>query len=174
MKFQRVIINPVFRRILGNKLSTKLLSKVNEKISSESYIAHSVRIFQSINNISIGEGSVISYNCEFHAWGNIHIGKNVIISPQTILLTGSHDIQTQEYGSLIKPIFIDDYAWIAYRAIVLPGVKIGKGAVVGAGSIVTKNVEPWSIVAGNPAKTIKSRGIKDLTYVPASWYLLKM
>ena len=60
-----------------------------------------------------------------------------------------------------KPIVIDDNAWVASRAIILPGVVIGKAAVVGAGAVVTKDVEPWTVVGGNPAKFIKKRELKN-------------
>jgi len=66
--------------------------------------------------------------------------------------------------SIHKPVVIEDYAWVATRAMILPGVTIGQGAVVAAGSVVTKDVEPKSIVAGNPARCIRERkGIQRYT-----------
>ena len=67
------------------------------------------------------------------------------------------------------PIVIDDYAWIATNSIILPGVTIGKGAVVGAGSVVTKSVPPYQVVAGNPARIVKERTLKELSHVTVNW-----
>ena len=75
------------------------------------------------------------------------------------LLTGSHDIGSVHFDLVTKPISVGDAAWIATGAIILPGVTIGEGAVVAAGAVVTKDVEPWTVVGGNPAKFIKKRVI---------------
>lgn len=88
------------------------------------------------------------------------IGKNVCIGEDVRLITGSHDVTSPHFNLVTRPITINDNVWIATGAIVLPGVTIGEGAVVGAGSVVTKDVEPWSVVAGNPAKFIKKRELK--------------
>ena len=170
MNIRKFILHPICRRIAGDAISRYFFSKLTKSISNLAIIRHNACLIH-IENITIQAGSVIGYHCELHAWGEIHVGHNVTISPETVILTGSHNLSTEQYGSLIKPVFIEDYVWIGYRALVLPGVRIGKGAVVGAGSIVTKDVEPYSIVAGNPAKHIKWRGVRELNYVPASWYM---
>ena len=82
------------------------------------------------------------------------IGKNVCIGEDVRLITGSHDVTSPHFNLVTRPITINDNVWIATGAIVLPGVTIGEGAVVAAGAVVTKDVEPWSVVAGNPAKFI--------------------
>lgn len=146
----------------------RVIGHFGADIASTARIAYNARL-SGLENISIGQGSIISYRCELAAWGRIEIGKNVIISPYSTVLTGSHDVQTEEYGNVVKSVLVEDYVWIAYRCIILPGVKIGYGAVVGAGSVVTKDVEPWSIVAGNPARHVKWRPERTLTYVPVSW-----
>ena len=88
------------------------------------------------------------------------IGKNVCIGEDVRLITGSHDVTSPHFNLVTRPITINDNVWIATGAIVLPGVTIGEGAVVGAGSVVTKDVEPWTVVGGNPAKFIKKRELK--------------
>ncbi len=100
---------------------------------------------------------------------SITIGNDVIISDGCILLTGSHDVMDPDFSHIKKPIVIGDHAWIGTGAIILPGVTIGCGAVVGAGSVVTKSVPSYSVVAGNPAKIIREGRIKDLRYTPALW-----
>jgi acetyltransferase-like isoleucine patch superfamily enzyme len=170
MKVPDILLHPLMRRCLGQNISSQLLHVANPKISPRCVVRHNVRIFQ-LHNVTIEQGSIVDFSCDLQAWGKIHIGKNVIISPYSVILTGSHNVQTEEYGNLIKPVFIDDYAWIAYRSIILPGVHIGKGAIVGAGSVVTKDVEAFSVVAGNPARHIKWRGVRDLNYIPAAYYI---
>lgn len=163
-----VAMNPLVRRALGPRRSIQAIHRVAPGISPGSRIAHNARLHNP-RNIAIGEGSVIGYRCELAAWGRIVIGNNVILSSHSALLTGSHDVQDEEYGTVIKPVTLEDYVWVAYRCIVLPGVTMGYGSIAGAGSVVTKDVEPWSIVACNPARHLKWRPQRDLTYIPATW-----
>lgn len=74
-----------------------------------------------------------------------------------------HKVEAPDFGCESAPVIIEDYAWVSCRTVVLPGVRIGKGAVVAAGAVVTKNVEPYAIVAGVPAKPIGARP-RDLRY----------
>ena len=108
-------------------------------------------------NLKIGEHSVVDRDCVLDARGEITIGNNVNLAPEVMILTASHDPDDENFGGITKAVTIEDYAWIATRSLVLPGVTIGRGAFVGAGSVVTKNVEPGTIVAGNPAKPIRKR-----------------
>lgn len=111
-------------------------------------------------NVSIGESSSIGSGAWVYALDKIVIGKNVCVGEDVRLITGSHDIISQHFDLVTKPITIKDNVWVATGAVVLPGVTICEGAVVGAGSVVTKDVEPWTVVAGNPAKFIKKRVLK--------------
>ncbi len=76
------------------------------------------------------------------------------------MLSGSHQLESQYFDLITKPITIKDNVWIATDAIILPGVTIGEGAVVAAGAVVSKDVEPWTVVGGNPARFIKKRVLK--------------
>ncbi len=87
----------------------------------------------------------------------IEIGNNVDIAWDAILLTAQHDIDDPNYQGIGQPIIIHDHACLTTRCIILPGVEIGEGAVVAAGAVVTKNVKPYTVVAGVPARKIKSR-----------------
>ena len=128
-------------------------------IHTQASIARNCRIDYPWN-VSIGEMSSIGSGAWVYALDKIMIGKNVCIGEDVRLITGSHDVTSPHFNLVTRPITINDNVWIATGAIVLPGVTIGEGAVVGAGSVVTKDVEPWSVVAGNPAKFIKKRELK--------------
>lgn len=114
-------------------------------------------------NISLGNNSGIGINAFLGS--NTYIGNNVMMGPECIIYTSNHafnrtDIPMYKQGfSRPEPVYIDDDVWIGGRVIILSGIKIGKGAVIGAGSVVTKDVPEYAIVAGNPAKVIKYRGI---------------
>jgi acetyltransferase-like isoleucine patch superfamily enzyme len=107
--------------------------------------------------ISIGAHSVIDRDCTLDGRGGITIGENVNLAPEVMILTASHDPDSDDFGGIEKAVVIEDYVWVATRAMILPGVRIGRGAVVGAGSVVTKDVAAGTIVAGNPAKVIRER-----------------
>lgn len=119
--------------------------------------------FDCARGISIGDNSVINSRCRLDTRGNITIGKNVSISQEVIILTADHDINSPDFSGRNKAVVINDYVWIGTRAMILPGINIGKGAVVAAGAIVTKNVEPFTLVAGVPAKFVKRRQ-EDVNY----------
>jgi acetyltransferase-like isoleucine patch superfamily enzyme len=97
------------------------------------------------------------------------IGKNVCINDGVQLLTASHDVNDPQWKYVKAQIIIDDYAWIAIDAIILPGTHIGKGAVVGAGAIVNRDIAPGDIVAGNPAKPIGKKRCDELNYDPCEF-----
>lgn len=113
--------------------------------------------FDSKSNFSIGENSVINQKCRLDNRGGITIGNNVSISSEVCVLTADHNLQSRDFSGRNRPVSIDDYVFIGTRAMILPGVTLGKGSAVGAGAVVTKNVEPFTIVAGVPAKPIGSR-----------------
>ncbi|NVJ85998.1 MAG: acyltransferase [Algoriphagus sp.] len=113
--------------------------------------------FYCAKGFEMGDSSVINANCILDSRGGLKIGNNVSISEQTILLTADHDMNSEFFDGRQEPIFIEDYVWIGTRATVLPGVNIGKGAVVAAGAVVNKSIDAFQVVAGVPAKFIKSR-----------------
>ena len=118
-----------------------------------------------IEKLVIGAYSFIG-KAELALHDKIVIESNVCISDGAKLLSGSHNINDPVWRLIRKPIFIDDYVWIATNAIILPGVSIGKGAVIGAGAVVSKDVEPFSIMVGNPAKPLSKKREKTCNYNP--------
>ena len=113
--------------------------------------------------LQIGEYSHINRGCTIDARAGITIGNNVSISHQVSLITGGHDHNSRRFDYIGKPIIIEDYVWIGIGATILQGVHIGKGAVVCAGAVVTKDVNDYAIVGGIPAKKIGERR-HDLDY----------
>lgn len=91
----------------------------------------------------------------------ICIGEKTCIGKDVYLLTGSHDVSSPYFRLITKPINIGSCCWLTTGVTVLPGVSIGDGCVVSANSTLAKDVDPWTIVGGNPAKFIKKRMIKD-------------
>jgi putative colanic acid biosynthesis acetyltransferase WcaF len=148
-KWRRLVVS-VFARICGG----------GANIYNDASIARNCRIDYPWN-ISIGELSSIGSGAWVYALDKIAIGKNVCVGEAVRLITGSHDIVSPHFDLVTRPITICDNVWIATGAVVLPGVTIGEGAVVAAGAVVTKDVEPWTVVGGNPAKFIKKRELKD-------------
>ncbi|MGA7931977.1 MAG: DapH/DapD/GlmU-related protein [Kovacikia sp.] len=120
--------------------------------------------FLNGRKVYLGERNVINFNCLFDGRKySIQTGADVSIGPEAAILTLGHDPQSAEFADQGGDVIIGDRVWIAYRAIILPGVTLGEGAVVGAGSVVTQDVAPYTIVAGNPARFIKPRS-PDLKY----------
>ena len=120
--------------------------------------------FLNGRKVFFGDRNVINFGCLFDGRHyQIKTGSDVSIGPEATILTLGHDPQSPDFSDKGGDVIIGDHVWIAYRAIILPGVTIGDGAIIGAGSVVTKDVEPYTIVAGNPAKFIKHRN-PDLNY----------
>lgn len=114
--------------------------------------------FLNGRKIFLGDHNVINFGCLLDGRKYaITTGSNVSIGPEASVLTLGHDPRSPDFSDLGGPVLIKDYVWVGYRAIVLPGISLGTGAVVGAGAVVTRNVDPWTIVAGNPAKPIGQR-----------------
>lgn len=114
-------------------------------------------------SLAIGDDCHINRGCLLDARGYLEIGNNVSISYGVKLMTGSHDSSDSRFPGKYLPIRIGDNAWIGVNATVLQNVKIGEGAVVAAGAVVTKDVAPYTIVGGVPAKVIGERN-KDIDY----------
>ena len=115
------------------------------------------------NNFTIGNNSVINRQCYIDAREEIKIGNNVNISNQCYIQTAQHDLRSSDFKYVPGPVHIHDHVWIGARAIILPGVTIGEGAVIGAGAIVNKDIPPYSIAVGVPAKVVGERP-QNLTY----------
>jgi len=144
-----------FRMLLMRFFGAKLNIKGNGYVS-----VHPRSIITCPWNFEAGNLTSIGNQAWIYALDKIVIGEKTCIGEQVKLLTGYHDISTWNFAFRTKPITIGSCVWIATGATVLPGVTIGDGAVVAAGAVVTKDVEPWTVVGGNPAKVIKRRELR--------------
>lgn len=122
-------------------------------------ILPSCRVWQPWK-LTMGEYSCLSEAVDCYSVDEVIIGDQVTISQGVKLCTAGHDITSRIMELSTRPIVVHSSAWIAAWSIVLPGATLGEGAVVGAGSVVTKDVAPWTVVGGNPAKFIKNRELK--------------
>src|SRR3954452_16763401 len=113
------------------------------------------------NRVHVGDRSGIGIRCQLH--GPVMIGADVMMGPEVLVYALGHAFADTTRPMILqgfiepRPVVIEDDVWIGARAIILPSVRIGRGSVVGAGSVVTKDVPPYSVVGGNPARVIKSR-----------------
>ena len=120
---------------------------------------HETAFISGLENITIGEYSWIGDHCRFHAGkAGLHIGSRVAIAHEVMIITNNHNYQTNyipfDNRAVSRPIYIGDNVWIGTRVIILPGVKIEEGAIIGAGSVITKSIPKCAIVAGNPARIV--------------------
>lgn len=141
------------------------------KIGSGSTI-HTKARFYHPSNITIGRDSIIGEGAVLDGRAPLHIGDHVDMATEVMIYNSQHDLESDDFHAVSEPVKIEDYVFIGPRAIILPGVTIGKGAVVAAGAVVTKDVNPFEIVGGVPAKVIGERKNKEPNYRlgRAAWF----
>lgn len=134
---------------------------------SEKVAIYGQNEFRNPAGLTIGEGSSIGHRCILDARKNLTIGRNVTLGTEVMIWSLHHDYNDKHFRAVGKPVVIADYVWLGSRCIVLPGVTVGSGAVVAAGAVVTKDVLPFHVVGGIPAKTISRRKKQAYDYFPA-------
>jgi acetyltransferase-like isoleucine patch superfamily enzyme len=126
-------------------------------------------------NVTVGSGSVIGFDAILDGRRGITIGRHVNLSSRVAIWTLQHDHRDPRFGDTGGPVVVGDRAWISYQATILPGVSIGEGAIVAAGAVVTKDVAPFTIVAGVPAQPVAQRSPRELHYEltahSAPWFI---
>ena len=149
----------------GNRIINKLPSRhirrwfyqiLGAKFGKNCFPCRRVEILLP-KGLELGDGVAVGWFAELDARGGIKVGHDTNISSHVKLITGSHDIDDPDYTADFLPIHIGHHVWIGTGAMVLQGVKIGDGAVVAAGAVVTKDVEPWTVAGGIPARKIGTR-----------------
>ena len=181
-------------RKIYKRLETIFWELANSKLILVGYIPfhHIRRLFYRFYGIKIGSGSTIHTRAKFYYPPKIIIGRDTIvgegavldgrdqliignhvdIASEVMIYNAQHDINDENFKAITAPVTIEDYVFIGPRAIILPGVKIGKGAVVGAGAVVTKDIADFAIVGGVPAQVIGERNNKNPNYKlgRAAWF----
>jgi putative colanic acid biosynthesis acetyltransferase WcaF len=114
-------------------------------------------------NLEIGDWSAIGDHAFIYNLGRVTIGQKTTISQRAHLCAGTHDYKDPSLPLLTPPIAIGNQAWVCADAFVGSGVSVGEGAVVGARAVVTRNVEAWAVVVGNPARKVKERELMETT-----------
>lgn len=153
----------LFRLLPGTQLRylrNALLRMFGAQIPLGSLVYPSCRIWGPWNLV-VGKNSCIGPNTQIYNRAKVVIGDNAVVSQGSFLCTASHDITDPCHSVIMRPIVICNRVWIAADAFIGMGVTIGEGAVVGARAAVFKDVEPWTVVGGNPAKFIKKRVIRQ-------------
>ena len=159
---KRTVQFPILIRIL---LRRRRLIRRGASIGELSVIGDVV-LNGKLANLKIGNDCAIGDGTHLALHDRITLGEKVIINDDCVFLTGSHDINDPSWRLVTGPITVGDLAWIAAKAMILPGVSIGRAAVVGAGAVVTKDVLPYQVVAGNPARVVAERTCREFSYSP--------
>ncbi|WCE29335.1 sugar O-acetyltransferase [Vibrio sp. SCSIO 43137] len=146
-----------FNHEADSKKRAELLKQTGAQVPDSSYIAPPLEMSYACH-LSLGENSYINSGALILDNGKVTIGNHVMIGPRVQIYTAAHSLDAGERiagDEVAKPVTIEDKVWIGGGAIILPGITVAEGAIVGAGSVVTKDVKPYDRVAGNPAKSIK-------------------
>lgn len=159
----------LFRNVFINKIPSRHFRKIIDillgaRIGMKSFLFRRTEMYFP-KGIFIGDYTTIGWFSLLDARGGLYIGNKVVISSYVKIITGSHDTKSSDFQAVFKPVIVEDYVWIGTGAIILQGVKIEYGSVVAAGSVVTKDVPPFTIVAGVPAQTVGYRN-RNLSYEP--------
>lgn len=155
------IINHTIYRIGNWNWRVRLLRWFGADIGGYYAIYRSIEVYDPAN-LKTGYRTLIGPRVDVYNKAQVTLGDNVTISQDAYLCTATHDITSSTMELVTKPIVVKDGAWVAARAIVLPGVTIGEGAVVGAGAVVAKDVPPWTVVVGNPARVVGKRVLRSI------------
>ena len=152
-------VNSLVFPLLSNRNRSRILRLFGARVGKLCRIYRSVR-FYAPWNLVFGENVCIGPRVNIYNKDQVAIGNQVVISQDVFLCTASHDLSSPVMSLLTKPIRIGSESWIAAKATILPNVEVGEGAVVGACAVVAKDVPPWSVVVGNPARVVGHRELK--------------
>jgi len=146
---------------MGYAVRRMLVARIAQSVGKDVVVKHNAHIGAGIGLV-VGDRSQLGHNCRIG--NNVTIGADVLMGPDVVIMTSAHAFEDRAtpinlQGALpIRGVDIGDDVWIGTRVIIMPGVTIGRGAVVGAGAVVTKDVPPFAVVAGSPAKIVRYRG----------------
>ncbi|TCI71255.1 MULTISPECIES: DapH/DapD/GlmU-related protein [unclassified Exiguobacterium] len=154
------------KKLLPNFIKNKIKYYQLKKKAPEIVLSEGIYL-EYVKNIKMDGYSFLGRGGYFHGGGGLHIKTGVCIGPKVTILTENHNYDSDDLKEvpfddvmIKKPVLIEENVWIGYGSIILPGVSIGEGSVIAAGSVVTKDVPPCAVVGGNPARVIKHRNEK--------------
>ncbi len=163
LDFELMVLNLISSTVPLHSVRRLAFRLAGVKIGKNSFVHMGTRFYLPIG-ITIGSGTIIGDRCFLDGRAKLTIGNHVDIASQVLIYNSEHDVNSEGFDPIEEPVEIEDYVFIGPRAIILPGVKIGRGAVVAAGAVVTGNVKEFEIVGGVPAKVIGERKNKDAHY----------
>ncbi len=171
--FSKVTTGSERWHIIQDRLSMKPSVGINSKKRALFYYKTLLKCGESLyvhphvaiyfpQNVELGDNVYFNRGVFITARENVKIGSNVLIGPYTVINSGNHSYKDpskliRSQGHKAFPIIIENDVWVGAQSTILPGVTIGEGAIVAAGAVVTKNVEPYTLVAGVPARVVKRR-----------------
>lgn len=146
-------------------MRTRYLSRHCAKVGKNLILYEGIKIHGAAG-LTVGNNVSMNDEVWINASGGVEIGNNVLIGPKTVIHSANHryedpHVPIRFQGHIHKKVVIEDDVWIGGGVIILPGVRIGRGSIVGAGSVVTKDVAPYTVVVGVPARRIKERRLKN-------------
>ncbi|KKQ90147.1 MAG: acetyltransferase (isoleucine patch superfamily) [Candidatus Curtissbacteria bacterium GW2011_GWC2_38_9] len=163
LDFELMILALITVLIPFHSIRNLFLRLAGVKIGKHSFIHMGVRFYYP-HGVRIGQGTVVGDHAFLDGRAPLKIGNHVDIASQVLIYNSEHDINSEDFEPIYGEVEIEDYVFIGPRATILPGVKIGKGAIVAAGAVVTKDIPEFAIVVGVPAQVIGERKNKNPHY----------
>jgi maltose O-acetyltransferase len=154
--------NRLLTHIPSNNLRVGYLRRLGMQAGPHTYLFGGSEVLAP-HKLRIAGNCHVGRFCQVDARGGIDIGRNVVIASHCLLISADHDLDDPGFPGRLAPIAIGDRVWIASRSVVTKGVTLGEGAVVAAGAVVTRDVDPWTVVGGVPAAPIGDRN-REQTY----------
>ena len=163
LDIELMVLNVICALVPLHSIRNFFLRLAGVRIGRHSFIHMGVRFYYP-HGVRIGQGTVIGDHCFLDGRAPLKIGSHVDIASQVLIYNSEHDINSEGFDPVYGEVEIEDYVFIGPRATILPGVKIGKGAIVAAGAVVIKDVAEFAIVGGVPAQVIGERKNKNPHY----------
>lgn len=145
-----------FRKALGADARVRALRALGAIIGADVFIGARVTV-RHPTHLTVGDRTMLLGTVFIDSWHPVVFGHDVLVNDDLVVLTAAHDVNSATFAPTGAPVTVGAYAWLPRQIIVLPGANIGEGAVVATGSVVTRPVEPYTVVAGNPARKIADR-----------------
>jgi acetyltransferase-like isoleucine patch superfamily enzyme len=157
MRYDAILVGlNLLLQLPGHRFRLAVLRAAGVQVGAEVAVERAVRI-SSLRGVRLGDNCNVNTRTYLDGRGGLELGDLVNVSPGVTFLTASHDVDSPTFEGKSRGVTVGSRAWIATNAIIMPGARIGEGAVVSAGAVVHGEVPPYTVVAGNPAKPIRER-----------------